>query len=75
MQVTIDIKDSAFDKVMYLLKHLESDVKIIHKNKNSVLDIDIIKEEDEDYKILEKGRIQREKTPQDYLSMDSVDWN
>lgn len=31
MQITIDVKDSALDKIMYFLNHLKSDVKIIEK--------------------------------------------
>lgn len=29
MQLTIDVKDSALDKVLYLLENLKSDVKIV----------------------------------------------
>ncbi len=31
MQLTIDIRESAIDKIMYLLDNLKSDVKIIRK--------------------------------------------
>ncbi|MBW6488418.1 hypothetical protein [Sulfurimonas sp.] len=35
MQITIDVKDSALDKIMYFLNHLKSDVKIIEKKEVS----------------------------------------
>lgn len=31
MQLTIDVKDSVLDKVLYILENLKSDVKIIDK--------------------------------------------
>ncbi|MFA5454691.1 MAG: hypothetical protein WC272_05155 [Sulfurimonas sp.] len=34
MQITIDVKDSALDKIMYFLNHLKSDVKIIEKKRS-----------------------------------------
>lgn len=38
MQLTIDIKDSAIDKVMYLLENLKSDVKILKNTNSSYID-------------------------------------
>jgi len=35
MQINIDVKDSALDKIMYFLNHLKSDVKIIEKKEVS----------------------------------------
>ncbi len=32
MQLTINVKDSVVDKVLYLLEHLKGDVQIIQKN-------------------------------------------
>ncbi len=34
MQLTIDIRESALDKVMYLLENLKSDIKIVSDLKN-----------------------------------------
>ena len=36
MQLTIDIKESALDKVMYLLENLKSDIKIVSEPKNKI---------------------------------------
>jgi len=36
MQLTIDIKESALDKVMYLLENLKSDIKIVSESKNKI---------------------------------------
>jgi hypothetical protein len=38
MQLTIDIKESALDKVMYLLENLKQDVRILKKEKLSVIE-------------------------------------
>jgi len=35
MQLTIDIRDSALDKIMYILENLKSDIKIIAESKDS----------------------------------------
>ena len=37
MQLTIDVKESALDKVMYLLNNLKDDVRIIDKKKSSLV--------------------------------------
>ena len=49
MQLTIDIKDSALDKVLYLLENLKSDVKIVNTSNNNILDIESISKTDKDY--------------------------
>lgn len=60
MQLTIDIKNTAVDKVMYLLDNLKSDVKIISKI-DYPLDIDIIEKEDSDYNKILISREERKK--------------
>jgi hypothetical protein len=75
MQLTIDIKESALDKIMYLLENLKSDVKIIKKNDTSFLDIQAISKDDEDYKHISDGREERKTNPQNYGSMNDIDWN
>ena len=75
MQLTIDVKDSALDKVMYLLDHLKSDIKIISKNGVEPLDIEMISKEDSDYKILENGRKERLTNRENYGTMDDINWN
>ncbi|RXJ83110.1 hypothetical protein [Arcobacter cloacae] len=75
MQLTIDVKDSALDKVMYLLNHLKSDVKIISKNGIEPLDIEIISKEDSDYQILENGRKERLTNLENYGTIDNINWN
>lgn len=73
MQLTIDIKDSAFDKVMYLLDNLKSDVKIIDQVKNP-LDVEAISKEDNDYKIITKARKDRKKNPNNYQDIENINW-
>ena len=75
MQLTIDVNDSVLDKVMYLLNSLKKDVKIINKQEESSLDIEIIKENDEEYKYILEGRKERKENPQNYVALDSVDWD
>ncbi len=45
MQLTIDIRESAVDKIMYLLNNLKSDVKILTKVDTDSLDIQPITED------------------------------
>jgi len=70
MRLTIDIRESAIDKVMYLLNNLKSDVKIIEINS---LDIETLSKDDEDYKYILEGREERKHNPQNYGTMDDID--
>ena len=47
MQLTIDIRESAIDKIMYLLDNLKSDVKIIKKTDTQ--QIESISDEEQNY--------------------------
>jgi len=75
MQLTIDVKDSALEKVMYLLEHLKNDVKIISKNPGRETDIELVRESDPDYAHIEKRREERKKHPENYLSEDAIEWD
>ena len=75
MQVTIDIKESAVDKIMYLLEHLKNDVKIISKTPSGALEIEVIEEDDPDYESIVRGRREREKHPERYGTLDDIDWD
>ena len=75
MQLTIDVKDSALDKILYFLENLKSDVTIISKQTNTSLDIELISKDDEDYKYIIEGREERKNNPQNYGTLDDVDWN
>ncbi len=72
MQLTIDIKETAMDKVMYLLNSLKADVTIID---NNLLDIENISKDDSDYKHIKKGREERITHPENYGTMNEIDWN
>jgi hypothetical protein len=61
--VTIKIKESAFDKVMYLLDHLKDDVQIIEKHE---FDLEIINKENSDYKYILDGRKRRDNGEKTY---------
>ena len=47
MQLTIDVKDSVVDKIMYLLDGLKADVKIIRKT--DVKQIESVSDEEQNY--------------------------
>ena len=47
MQLTIDIKDSVVDKIMYLLDNLKSDVKIIRRTDTKA--IESVSNEEQNY--------------------------
>ncbi len=75
MQLTIDIKESALDNIMYLLENLKSDVKILTKIDTNFLDIQAITKDDEDYQYILDAREERKTNPQNYGSMNDIDWN
>ena len=75
MLLTIDVKDSALDKILYFLNHLKSDVKIINKIDTNSLDIEKISEHDSDYNLILDGRLERSKNPENYGTVDDIDWN
>ena len=75
MQLTINIKDSALDKVLYLLENLKSDVKIVNSSNNNILDIEPISKTDKDYNHIVFGRKERVENPENYGSVDDVNWN
>lgn len=56
MTLTLDIKDSAFDKIIYFLNHLKDDVKVINTlDKN----IEAIEPTDSDYGFITDARARR----------------
>jgi len=75
MQLTIDVKDSVIDKIMYLLDSLKSDVKIISKTETNSLDIEPLTKDEEDYKYIVNGREERKNSSQNYGSMNDINWD
>jgi len=71
MQLIIDVKDSAIDKIMYFLEHLQDDVKIVSKTPDSDLDIEIIAEDDPDFQHIKEARERRAKGEKTY-TLDEV---
>jgi hypothetical protein len=72
MQITIDVKDSALDKIMYFLNHLKSDVRIVEKKETSNLHIEAISEDENDYKHILSARKERKEFPQNYGTLDDI---
>ena len=71
MQITIDVKNSAIDKILYLLEHLKEDVTIISRTPVSDLDIEVIEENDPDYGYVKEAREARKNGEKTY-SLDEV---
>jgi len=72
MQLTIDIKESALDKVMYILENLKSDIKIVSKVK--ALDIETVTKDDEDYVYIINAKKDRANNPQNYGTLSDINW-
>ncbi len=70
MQVTLDIKESAVDKIMYFLEHLKDDVKIMPHHQNS-LKLEVVNENDPDYSYIIKARQRRANGEKTY-SLDEL---
>ena len=71
MQITIDVKNGAVDKILYLLEHLKDDVTIISRSPESDLELEVVRENDPDYGYIKKAREAREKGEKTY-SLDEV---
>jgi hypothetical protein len=72
MQITIDVKDSAIDKIMYFLNHLKSDVKIIEKTDTNSLKIEALSKDEDDYKHILNGRKERKESTENYGTLDDI---
>lgn len=60
MLLTIDIRESAYDKVLYFLNHLKGDVEIVNRDyteptKEEI--IDHIKEALQEVKLIQEGQL------------------
>ena len=73
MTLTIDIKDSVADKILYFLNHFKDDVKILNTVDNSTetLEIEEIKENELDYKYILDAREAR-KNGEKTHSLDDI---
>ncbi len=69
MQITLDIKDSALDKILYFLEHLQDDVKIIPHTQS--INLEVIDENDPDFQYVVKARQRREDGEKSY-SIDEM---
>jgi len=67
MQLTIDIKEGAIDKVLDILSKLKDDIQIVGYEK----DIEIISKDEEDYRLIEEARIRRKNGEKSY-SIDEL---
>lgn len=70
MLLTIDIRESAYDKVLYFLNHLKDDVEIINRDhteptKDEILDH--IKEALQEVKLIQEGKLSNQGTLQNLI--------
>lgn len=70
MLLTIDIRESAYDKVLYFLNHLKDDVAIINRDyteptKEEILDH--IKEALQEVKLIQEGQLPRQGSLQNLI--------
>ena len=72
MQLTIDIKESAVDKIMYLLTSLKKDVTIVSKEP---LDIEEIKSSEKDFEYMQIQKSLREKNQKEYQTFETINWD
>jgi hypothetical protein len=71
MQLTIDIKESALEKIMYFLDHLKDDVKIISKS-TDLNNLEIINEDDSDFNYVIDAKEARENGEKLYSLEDVI---
>lgn len=71
MTLTIDINDSVADKILYFLEHFKDDIRIVNKE---ALDISVVTPNDPDYQRLLNARLERENHPENYGTLDDIDW-
>jgi len=76
--IQINIEDNEYNELMKIGVNLQNSIKeyikkIIIDYKTN--DIEIIDENDKDYKKLEKYRKERELHPKNYLSENSINWD
>ena len=69
MQITLEIKDSALDKILYFLEHLKDDVTIVSQQENPKLEI--IDENDPDFSYIIEARRRRDEGEKTY-SIDEM---
>ena len=68
MLLTIDVKERNIDKILYLLENLKDDITIVDRDD---LNLEIIDEDDPDYKYIMEARDARDKGEKTY-SLDEV---
>jgi hypothetical protein len=74
VQLIIDVNDTVSDKILYFLEHFQDDIKIISQT-NTPLNIEPILESEPDYQVILKGRKERKTNPENYGTLDDIDWN
>ncbi len=67
-EITINVKDSAYEKIIYLLEKLKDDVEIINEKP---LNFEVIKKDDSDYNFIIDARERRKKGEKLY-SLDEI---
>jgi len=73
--LTLNISSNAYEHFIYFISNIKDDVEIIKDEIIKPLDIEVVKENDPDYKIILQGREDRKINPQNYISEDNINWD
>ena len=73
--LTLNISSNAYEHLIYFISNIKDDVEIIKDEIIKPLDIEVVKENDPDYKIILQGREDRKINPQNYISEDDINWD
>jgi len=73
--LNLNVSDNAYEHLIYFISNIKDDIKIVKDEVIKPLDIEIVTEDDPDYQIILKGREERAKHPENYISEDEIDWD
>ena len=75
--VTLNINDNAYNHLMYFVSNTNNDIEIIEDEviQDLDLDIEVVTEDDPDYQIILRGREERITHPENYGTLDDIDWD
>ena len=74
LTLQIDIKDNYLPNILGILNNLK-DVMIEDIRIDKSLNIEVISENELDHQLILKGREERKTNPENYGTIDDIDWN
>ncbi|MDM8568240.1 hypothetical protein QUF50_01730 [Thiotrichales bacterium HSG1] len=76
--ITLNVNDKSYQNFLNIIKNIDSkDINIISKNHidDNELDVEIVTQNDKDYKYILAGREEHKKYPENYVDTDSINWD